>query len=602
MKEPLNTVTGGGLLLSGNEAIARGAWESGVHFASAYPGTPSTEILEAIGEHYPEISAQWAPNEKVALETVAGASFGGARVLSAMKHVGLNVAADPLFTLSYIGATGGIVIVSADDPGMHSSQNEQDNRLMARAAKVPVLEPSDSQEALDLVGLGLDISEKFDTPVILRTTTRTSHSMGVVQVGPRKEVAIGGYTRDPRRRIPIPAFAKAMHARVERRIAALEEFGDSFPLNRIEKGTAPLSIVTSGVSYAYVKEVYPDARILKLTLTWPLPWGLVARFLEGAGEVRVVEEGEPFLEEQIRARFLLPVEGKKHIPVEGELNPGIVRKALAPATAAEPSFAPAEVPLRPPALCPGCPHRGAFWTLRKVKASSTGDIGCYTLGLMAPLDAMDTTVCMGASIGVLSGLEKAVGREATGRLVGAIGDSTFVHSGITGLIDHVYNGGTGTIMIMDNGITAMTGGQQHPATGRNLRGEPASKIDLESVCRACGVKRVTVVDPHDLPRMEKVLREELAVEEPSVIITRRPCVMLRKPGKRVTAELDREKCIGCRRCISLGCPALSFDAGEKHPVVDRMICFPECRLCADVCPKGALTKDYDRGSCDAGCN
>jgi indolepyruvate ferredoxin oxidoreductase alpha subunit len=589
MAKPLNTVPEGRLLLSGNEAIARGAWQHGVHFASAYPGTPSTEILENIGEHYPEIKAQWAPNEKVALETVAGASFGGARVLTAMKHVGLNVAADPLYTLSYLGATGGLVVVSADDPGMHSSQNEQDNRLMARAAKIPVLEPSDSQEALDLVGQALEISERFDTPVMLRTTTRISHSMSVVQVGPRREVAVKGYTRDPKKRIPIPAYAKAMHTRVEKRTLELSEYGNTFAWNRIEEGKGKLAIITSGVGYSYVKEAFPDASVLKLTLTWPLPWGLLEGFLSRGGEFRVVEEGDPFLEELIRSHFLLPVEGKKYIPLEGELNQRIVRESLQPDAAVQPPYKPASVLVRPPVLCPGCPHRGAFWTLKKIKGSSTGDIGCYTLGLMPPLDAMDTTICMGASIGVLSGLEKACGREVTDKLVAAIGDSTFVHSGITGLIDMVYNGCTGTVLILDNGITAMTGGQEHPATGRNLRGEPAQKIDFEALCRACGVKNVVVVDPHDLPEMERVLREEMAREEVSVVIACRPCVMIRKVSSKAVAELQADLCIGCRRCMSLGCPALSFK--DKKPVVNRLLCYPECRLCADVCPKGALRKN-----------
>lgn len=586
----LNAVREGRLLLSGNEAIARGAWEHGVTFAAAYPGTPSTEILEAIGEHYPEITAQWATNEKVALETVAGASYGGARTLSAMKHVGLNVAADPLFTLSYVGATGGIVVVSADDPGMHSSQNEQDNRLMARAAKVPILEPSDSQDALDLVGWGLEISERFDTPVMLRTTTRISHSLSVVQAGPRREFPPKGYTRDIRKRIPIPAFAKGMHARVEKRTLDLSAFGETFPLNLSIAGSRSLGVITSGVSYQHAREVLPDASFLRLALTWPLPWDLIGRFLAEMKEVRVVEEGEPFLEEQIRAHFLAPVEGKKYISLEGELEPGLARRALAPETVEPPVFAPAQVPQRPPTLCPGCPHRGAFWVLNRIKAGSTSDIGCYTLGLMPPLEAVDTVLCMGAAITVLSGLEKALGRDAVaGRMVAAIGDSTFIHSGITGLIDMVYNGCTGTVLIMDNGITAMTGGQQHPATGFSLRGEPARKLDLEAVCRACGVDRVTVVDPHDLKSLERILKEEMAVPEVSVVITRRPCVMIRRPEHRAVAVLDPAKCVSCRRCMSLGCPALSFVDGR--PVVNAMLCYPECRLCADVCPKGALTKD-----------
>ena len=590
MKKPLNARTDGMALLSGNEAIARGAWEHGVHFASAYPGTPSTEILETIGEHYPEIEAQWAPNEKVALETIAGASFGGARVLTAMKHVGLNVAADPFFTLSYIGATGGIVIVSADDPGMHSSQNEQDNRHLARAAKVPMLEPSDSSEARDLTGWALDISERFDTPVLLRTTTRTSHSSSPVALAPRRDVAVKGYVRDPKKRIPIPAFARAMHTRVEERTRALSEFGNTFQHNRIIEGDRKLGVIASGVSAGYVREVLPGATILKLAMTWPLPWDLIGRFLAMVDEVRIVEEGDPFLEEQIRSRFLLPVEGKRHFPVEGEFNPAIVRRGLG--LDPVPAMAPAEVPQRPPMLCAGCPHRGAFWVLSKMKSSTTGDIGCYTLGLMPPLDAMDTTVCMGASIGVLSGLEKAGGRGAVSKLAAAIGDSTFVHSGITGLIDMVYNGCSGTVIVMDNGITAMTGGQQNPGTGRNLRGEPSSKLDIEAVCRACGVGSVRVVDPHDLKGLEAVLKEEMARPEASVVITRRPCVMVRKPSGKAVAVLDPEACIGCRRCMSLGCPALSFHDGR--PVVNGLLCYPDCRLCADVCPKGALSKDYNR--------
>ncbi len=595
MKKPLNQRLEGRVLLSGNEAIARGAWEHGVHFASAYPGTPSTEILETIGEHYPEIDAQWAPNEKVALETIAGASFGGARVLTAMKHVGLNVAADPFFTLSYIGATGGIVIVSADDPGMHSSQNEQDNRHLARAAKVPMLEPSDSAEARDLVGIALDISERFDTPVMLRTTTRISHSSSPVSLAPRREVPVTGYVKNPKKRIPIPAFAREMHSRVEQRTRDLSLFGNTFQFNRIIEGDNRLGIITSGVSYSYVREVFPGASVLKLALTWPLPWDLIQRFIAMAGEVRIVEEGDPFLEEQIRSHFLAPVEGKKYFPVEGEFNPGIVRRGLdlEPVPAREP----AAVPQRPPMLCAGCPHRGAFWVLAKMKSSSTGDIGCYTLGLMPPLNAMDTTVCMGASIGVLSGLEKAGGRDATGRLVAAIGDSTFVHSGITGLIDMVYNGGTGTVMVMDNAITAMTGGQQNPGTGRNLKGEPSAKLDLEAVCRACGVRSVRVVDPHDLPGLESVLKEEMARPEVSVVITRRPCVMVVRPRPGAVAKLDPSLCISCRRCMSLGCPAISFHDGR--PVVNSLLCYPECRLCADVCPKGALSKDYRREAADA---
>jgi indolepyruvate ferredoxin oxidoreductase alpha subunit len=591
MKKKLNTIEDGTLLLSGNEAVARGAWEYGVHFAAAYPGTPSTEILETIGEEYDEIDAQWAPNEKVGLEVIAGASFAGARVLSAMKHVGLNVAADPLFTLSYIGATGGVVIVSADDPGMHSSQNEQDNRLMGKAAKVVVLEPSDSQEAKDMVGEGLRISEKFDTPVLLRMTTRVCHSKSMVRVGPRTEVPVKGYVGDIKKRVPIPAHARAMHSRVEKRLEDISAWGAGSSLNRIEKGSTDLGIITSGISYQYVKEVSPEASVLKIGISNPLPWELIERFLGMVDRVVFVEENEPFLEESIKARFLIRADGKNMVPIEGELNPEIVRNAVLPGTAREITYGEIQLPARPPALCPGCPHRGAFYCLSKLGGSSTGDIGCYTLGLMPPHNALETTVCMGAAIGVLSGIEKAVGREGMGKLVAAIGESTFVHSGITGLIDMVYNGNTGTVMIMDNSLTAMTGGQENPTTGKTLRGDPAPVLDLEKLVAACGVRHVVIVDPHDLPEMERVLKEEADREELSVIITRRPCVMTYRPEKRSVARLDSEKCIGCRQCMKLGCPAISWE-GEK-PEISKLLCWPNCNLCVQVCPVDALSKDME---------
>ena len=591
MSDKLNQTETGVLFLSGNEAVARGAWESGVHFASAYPGTPSTEILETIGEEYPEIDAQWAPNEKVGMETIAGASFAGARVLTAMKHVGLNVAADPLFTLSYIGSTGGIVIVSADDPGMHSSQNEQDNRLMARASKVAMLEPSDSQEAKDMVGEALRISEEYDTPVMLRLTTRISHSKSLVRVGPRKEVKVKGYEPDISKRVPIPANARRMHSRVEKRLRALEEYGAASSLNRIETGDTDLGIITSGISYQYVKEAFPEASVLKLGMTNPLPWKLIKRFVDMVDRVMVVEENEPYLEERIRSHLLVDVTGKERVPIEGELSPDLVRAAIDPEAGMTVTYQQLQLPARPPALCPGCPHRGAFYCLSKLKGSSTGDIGCYTLGLMPPHNALETTVCMGAAIGVLSGIEKATGRQEMERLVSAIGESTFIHSGITGLIDMVYNGNTGTVMIMDNSVTAMTGGQENPTTGKSLRGEPAPRIDLEQVCRACGVKNVRVVDPHDLKEMERALKEERQREELSVIITRRPCIMTYRPKRRAVAEVDSETCVSCRMCMKLGCPAISWNEEEGHPEINGMLCWPNCNLCVQVCPTGALSKD-----------
>ena len=580
--------------LSGNEAVARGAWEYGVHFAAAYPGTPSTEILEAIGKDYPDIDCQWSTNEKVALETVAGASFGGARSLTAMKHVGLNVAADPLFTLSYIGATGGVIIVSADDPGMHSSQNEQDNRNIAKAAKVPMLEPSDSNEAKLMVGVGLEISERFDTPVMLRLTTRISHSKSLVSIGPRKEVPVGGYEKDIRKRVPIPANARKLHTKVERRLLDLEEYGNDFRFNLLERRSSDLGIITSGVSYQYVRDVFPEASVLRLGMTNPLPWKLIEGFIGSVDRVVVVEEGDPYLEERIRARLLVPIEGKNLVPMEGELSPEVVRRSVLPDGALPLCFERTDVPARPPAMCPGCPHRGAFYALSKIRASSTGDIGCYTLGLMPPHEALETVICMGGAVTVLNGLEKAVGRDATGRLVAAIGDSTFIHSGITGLIDMVYNGGTGTVMIMDNSITAMTGGQQHPGTGFGLRGNPAPRLDFEKLARACGVEHVRVVDPHDLEQMERALREELAREEPSVIITRRPCIMVKRPASRAVARVDPEKCVGCKICMKVGCPAISFE--EDRPVISSLLCYPDCNLCVQVCPTGALSKDMEESS------
>ena len=593
MRKKLNEVDSGKMFLSGNEAIARGAWENGVHFASSYPGTPSTEIMETIGEEYPEIDAQWAPNEKVGMEVIAGASFAGARVLTSMKHVGLNVAADPFFTLSYIGATGGIVIVSADDPGVHSSQNEQDNRLMGRAAKVVILEPSDSQEAKDFTGLALDISEKFDTPVMLRVTTRVCHSKSLVEVGPRKNIEVTGYTKDISKRVPIPANSRKMHSRVEKRLLALEEWGSESSLNRMEINDTSLGIITSGISYQYVKEVLPGASVLKLGMTNPLPWKLIGKFLEKVDRVIFVEEGEPYLEERIRSRFLVDGKGSELIPVEGELNPELVRKGIKDGEQLPLTWSAVELPGRPPALCPGCPHRGAFHSLSKLQASSTGDIGCYTLGLMPPYNALETVVCMGAAVGVLAGIEKALGSDNMPKLVGAIGESTFVHSGITGLIDMVYNGNKGTIMVMDNSLTAMTGGQQNPTTGKTLRGNQAPVLDIEKVVKACGVNHVVTVDPHDLPEMKRVLKEEMDRKELSVIITRRPCIMAYKPKRKTVAVHHPDKCIHCRLCLKLGCPAISWDSVKNIPVINEMLCWPNCNLCVQVCPKDALTKDLE---------
>jgi indolepyruvate ferredoxin oxidoreductase alpha subunit len=510
-----------------------------------------------------------------------------------MKHVGLNVAADPLITLSNIGATGGVVVVSADDPGMHSSQNEQDNRLMGRAAKLVVLEPSDSQEALDFTKEAFRISEEFDTPVLIRVTTRVCHSKSLVHVSERREIPVKGYVKDIAKRVPIPANARKMHSRVEARLSRLSDWGSKSTLNRVEMNDPSIGVITSGISYQYVKEVFPEASVLKLGMTNPLPWELIGDFLDRVSRVVVIEEGEPFLEESIRSHFLIDARGKSLVPIEGELSPELVRTALKPESAVECPFREAELPGRPPTLCPGCPHRGAFHTLAGMKFSSTGDIGCYTLGLMPPYNALETVVCMGAAVGVLAGIENALEPGEMPKLVAAIGESTFIHSGITGLIDMVYNGNTGTVMIMDNSLTAMTGGQQNPATGRNLRGEPTPVLDLVEMVRACGVKRVRVVDPHDLSEMKKAVQEEYAAPELSVIITRRPCIMAYKPLRKTVAVHDPEKCVHCRACIRLGCPAISWDPLAKVPVISEMHCWPNCNLCVQVCPVGALSKDLE---------
>lgn len=570
-------------ILSGNEAVARGAYEAGLAFAAGYPGTPSTEILENIAP-YKQIQAQWSPNEKVAFEVAMGACFGGLRSLVAMKHVGLNVAADPLFTSSYVGVNGGFVIISADDPGMHSSQNEQDNRRYARFAKIPLLEPSDSQEAKDFVGHALQISERFDTPVLLRLTTRICHSKGVVTLGRRKRVARKPYVKDAPKRLVIPAHARVRHCVVERRLKDLQRFAEKTPLNSIEKGSSKLGVVTSGVAYQYVREVFPQATILKLGFTFPFPRRLARRFSGMVEKLYVVEELEPLLEEEL-VLMGIPVIGKERVPREGELNTEVVREAFL-GTRRRRAVRKDIVP-RPPVLCPGCPHTGLFYTLKRLKIGSTGDIGCYTLGAMPPLNAMDTCICMGASIGNALGLEKAMGREGAEKIVAVLGDSTFLHSGMTGLLDVVYNQGTTTVIILDNRTTAMTGHQQHPGTGRNLKGEPAPMVDLEAICRALGVKDVVVVDPHDLKATRKAVKEATRRRRPSVIIARRPCVML--PEFRVEGrppKVDPAVCSACGLCLDLGCPAIVRQEDGRAQIQEFM-CIG-CGLCRQVCPKGAI--------------
>lgn len=569
-------------LLSGNEAIARGAYEAGVKVAAAYPGTPSTEILENIAQ-YDRIQSQWAPNEKVALEVCIGASIAGARALAAMKHVGVNVAADPLLTFSYTGVNGGMVLVSADDPEMHSSQNEQDNRYYGMIAKIPVLEPSDSQEAKDFTMQALQISEQFDTPVILRTTTRVNHSKSLVEIGTPQEIVVKDYEKNPSKYVMTPANAKGRHTVVEARRKALTEFAGQTGLNRIEMGDRSLGFITSGISYQYLKEIMPGASFLKLGLLLPLNEKLIKDFAAQVDRIMVVEELEPVLETQIRAMGIA-VTGKDLIPREGELSEEILRRVLGAPSFEKPYASAQQLPVRPPILCPGCSHRGIYYTLKKMGLHVSGDIGCYALGSAPPFGCIDTTICMGASITGAFGMELARGEEFARKCVAVIGDSTFFHSGITGLVDLVYNKGIGTVLILDNSITAMTGHQDNPGTGKDIKGMPAPQISIEKLVESVGVQRIQIVDPFDLKHCEQVLKEELAAPEVSVIIVRRPCALyirLKKPAFTV----DAAACIGCKACLKLGCPALSVTGGKAQ--IDPLVCVG-CGLCPQVCPKKAI--------------
>ncbi len=582
-------------ILSGNEAIARGAFEAGVMVASAYPGTPSTEILENI-VHYPSIDASWAPNEKVSLEVGIGASFGGARALVTMKHVGVNVAADPLFTLSYTGVRGGLVLVVADDPELHSSQNEQDSRNYARFAKVPMLEPSDSEEARAYTRLGFELSEQFDTPVFLRSTTRISHSKSIVfpqePLSPSTET---GLVKDPAKFVMLPGNARKRHYDVEARLEKMAEWACDQPFNRIEEGTSDIGVITSGISYQYAKEVLPEAHILKLGLVHPLPKRLIREFAERFEWLYVIEELDPIIEEQVRAMGIA-VKGKDTFPICGELTPGRVAKAIS-GKEASPAFSHDEVlPNRPPSMCPGCPHRGVFFGLNRLKAFVTGDIGCYTLGFMPPLSAMDTCVCMGASIGNATGISKVLPPEERKRVVAVIGDSTFLHTGINGLMDMVYNDSTATVIILDNSTTGMTGRQDHPGTGYTLGGEKSYQVDLEGLCRSVGVKHIHTIDPYDLDETRDLIRREMERPEVSVIITRRACMLHKRDilERKPPLFVDPDKCTACKACLRLGCPAISWEpeAGEKGKAqVNRLLCVG-CGVCEKVCKFGAF------GVCD----
>lgn len=570
-------------LLLGNEAVARGLYEAGVRVISSYPGTPSTEITEAAAK-YDEMFSEWAPNEKVAAEVASGASLGGARSFCAMKHVGLNVAADPVFTMSYIGVNAGMVLAVADDPGMHSSQNEQDSRNHAKAAKLPMLEPADSQECKEFTKLAYELSEEFDTPVILRLCTRVSHSRSIVECENRTELSLKPYEKNPAKNVMLPAFAKPKHVAVEQRLLNLTEWAEKAEINRVEDHGAKVSVITSGISYQYVREAMGDSvNYLKLGMVYPLPEKLIRDFAGKAETVYVVEELDDFIETHCK-KLGLSVIGKEKFPRCGEFSQKIVRRLLTGEEAESISLE-RQIPVRPPVMCCGCPHRGVFYALKREKVYVSGDIGCYTLGASAPLNAMDSCICMGASVSALHGYNKARGAEAEKKSVAVIGDSTFIHSGVTSLIDIAYNRSNSVVIILDNSITGMTGHQQNPTTGYNIKGDPAAAVDLEALCRAVGIGRVRVVDPYDLKAVTAALKEELQAEEPSVIISRRPCALLKYVKHSAPLKADPEKCIGCKACMGIGCPAISMRGGKA--VIDATQCVG-CGVCTSLCAKNAI--------------
>ncbi len=571
-------------LMLGNEAVARGLYEAGCSFVSSYPGTPSTEITECVAKHE-EVYAEWAPNEKVALEAAFGASLAGKRSFCAMKHVGLNVAADPLFTISYTGVNAGLVIGVADDAGMHSSQNEQDSRHYAQAAKIPMLEPSDSAEAIAFAKLAYELSEKFDTAVLIKMCTRVSHSQSVVETGERILPEQKKYEKNPGKYIMMPANAKKRHPEVEARTKALAAWAESAGINRIEAGSdKSLGILTSSTSYQYVKEAFGDTYpVLKLGMIWPLPEQKIRDFATSVDRLVVVEELDGFIETHCR-NLGLTVSGKELFSNIGELSQNAVKEKLGKKVQTGPSMD-ENIPARPPVMCAGCPHRSIFYVLKKMNLTVLGDIGCYTLGAVPPLGAIDTTVCMGASVSGLHGFVKAGEKESAGKTVAVIGDSTFIHSGVTGLINIAYNESNATVIILDNSITGMTGHQQNPTTGYNLKGDPCTRIDLESLCRSVGINRVRVVDPYDMETCQAALREELATEEPSVIISRRPCALLKYVKHPGPICSDPEKCKGCKACMQIGCPAISMADGRAK--IDTTLCVG-CGVCEQLCKFGAL--------------
>lgn len=570
------------VIMLGNEAIARGAYEAGVKVSAAYPGTPSTEISEYLVQYKEDLYCEWSPNEKVATEVAVGASIAGTRAMSCMKHVGFNVAADPAYSVSYMGVNGGLVIIVADDPGLYSSQNEQDTRMVARAAQLPVIEPSDSSEAKEYIKMAFELSEQFDRPIVYRTTTRLAHSQGLVTLEDRKVPEDKPYVKDIRKTVMMPGNAKLRHIEIEKRNKELAEAANTLPINRVEMNDTKIGVITSGIPYQYVKEVLPNASVCKLGLVNPLPRKMIEDFASKVDKLYIVEELDPVIEEQVKSWGIECV-GKDIFTVQGEYSANMIRERILGETLEIDQ--PAAVPGRPPILCPGCPHRSVYYTLKKLKMHAAGDIGCYTLGAVAPLSVVDTTMCMGSSISTLHGMEKAKGKEYIKNWVAVIGDSTFLHTGVNSLMNMVYNQATGTVMILDNSTTGMTGHQDHAATGKTLMGDPTYAIDIPGLCRAMGIKNVVEVNAFDIETLEKTIREEVAKDEVSVIITKSPCVLLSKEKKPLyTAHSD--KCKKCGMCMKPGCPAMTKNA-DGTVYIDDTMC-TGCGLCEKLCKFNAI--------------
>ena len=570
------------VIMLGNEAIARGAYEAGVKVSAAYPGTPSTEISEYLVQYKDDLYCEWSPNEKVATEVAVGASIAGTRAMSCMKHVGFNVAADPAYSVSYMGVNGGLVIIVADDPGLYSSQNEQDTRMVARAAQLPVIEPSDSSEAKEYIKMAFELSEQFDRPIVYRTTTRLAHSQGLVTLEDRKVPEDKPYVKDIRKTVMMPGNAKLRHVEIEKRNKELAEAANTLPINRVEMNDTKIGVITSGIPYQYVKEALPNASVCKLGLVNPLPRKMIEDFASKVDKLYIVEELDPVIEEQVKSWGIECV-GKDIFTVQGEYSANMIRERILGETLEIDQ--PAAVPGRPPILCPGCPHRSVYYTLKKLKMHAAGDIGCYTLGAVAPLSVVDTTMCMGSSISTLHGMEKAKGKEYIKNWVAVIGDSTFLHTGVNSLMNMVYNQATGTVMILDNSTTGMTGHQDHAATGKTLMGDPTYAIDIPGLCRAMGIKNVVEVNAFDIETLEKTIREEVAKDEVSVIITKSPCVLLNKEKKPLyTAHSD--KCKKCGMCMKPGCPAMTKNA-DGTVYIDDTMC-TGCGLCEKLCKFNAI--------------